>query len=158
MFVNRVSELELLERHYASGRAELFVLYGRRRVGKTELLAHFCEEKRHVFFVADQVPEPVLRAGLSRAVNDALFGPGQVSAVYNTWDDLFTTLARQAQLERLVVVLDEFPYIVAAYPPLASILQRLWDQVLQHTQVMLILCGSYIGMMEETILGYRAPY
>ncbi|MBC8503236.1 MAG: ATP-binding protein, partial [Chloroflexi bacterium] len=57
MFVNRTSELALLEKHYNSNRAELFVLYGRRRVGKTELLAHFCEGKRHVFFVADQVPE-----------------------------------------------------------------------------------------------------
>ena len=42
MFVNRVSELALLEKHYNSGHAELFVLYGRRRVGKTELLTHFC--------------------------------------------------------------------------------------------------------------------
>ena len=55
MFVNRHSELDLLEKHYKSGRAELFVLYGRRRVGKTELLAHFCQNKWHVFFVADQV-------------------------------------------------------------------------------------------------------
>lgn len=157
MFVNRVTELSLLEKHHTSGQAELFALYGRRRVGKTELLAHFCEEKRHVFFVADQVTEPVMRANLSAVVNDALFGPGQVGAVYNTWDDLFMVLARQSQSERLVVVLDEFPYMVAAYPPLASILQRLWDQVFKNTQIMLILCGSYIGMMEEAILGYRAP-
>jgi len=157
MFVNRVSELELLEKHYNSGRAELFVLYGRRRVGKTELLAHFCEGKRHIFFVADQVPERTLRANLSKAVNDVVFGAGQVSAVYNTWDDLLNTLAKQAQPERLVVVLDEFPYLAAAYPPLASILQRVWDQSLKNSQVMLILNGSYIGMMEETVLGYQAP-
>jgi len=50
MFVNRVSELALLEKHYHSTQAEFFVLYGRRRVGKTELLAHFCEGKPHVFF------------------------------------------------------------------------------------------------------------
>ncbi len=53
MFVNRVTELELLEKHYASGKAEFFVLYGRRRVGKTELLARFCEGKRSIFFVSD---------------------------------------------------------------------------------------------------------
>lgn len=157
MFVNRISELALLEKHYNSGRAELFVLYGRRRVGKTELLAHFCEGKRHIFFAADQVPEQTSRANLSKAVNDTLFGPGQVSAVYNSWDDLFTTLARQAQEERLVVVLDEFPYLVAAHPPLVSILQRIWDQSFKNSQIMLILNGSYIGMMEETLLGYKAP-
>lgn len=66
MFVNRVTELSLLEKNFATNRAELFALYGRRRVGKTELLAHFCEGKRHVFFVADQVSESVLRANLIR--------------------------------------------------------------------------------------------
>ena len=53
MFVNRTTELELLEKRYLSGKAEFFVLYGRRRVGKTELLAHFCAGKRAIFFVAD---------------------------------------------------------------------------------------------------------
>jgi AAA+ ATPase superfamily predicted ATPase len=157
VFVDRETELALLEKHYASHQAEFFVLYGRRRVGKTELLAHFCEGKRHIFFVADQVPEQSLRASLSVAVNDLIFGPGQVGAVYNTWDDLFSTLAQQAQSERLVVVIDEFPYLVAAHPPLGSILQRIWDHTLKNTQIMLILNGSYIGMMEETILGYQAP-
>ncbi|MBI3165185.1 MAG: ATP-binding protein, partial [Chloroflexi bacterium] len=157
MFVNRVSELELLEKRCESNRAEMFVLYGRRRVGKTELLAQFCKGKRHVFFVADQVPEQILRANFSNAINDALFGEGRVNAVYSTWDDLFTALASQAQTERLIVVMDEFPYAALAHPPLASILQRLWDRVLKDSQIMLILNGSFIGMMEETVLGYQSP-
>jgi AAA+ ATPase superfamily predicted ATPase len=66
-------------------------------------------------------------------------------------------VGQAAKAERLVIVLDEFPYMVSAHPPLASILQRVWDQVLKNSQVMLILCGSYIGMMEETVLGYQAP-
>ena len=157
MFVNRVAELDLLERRFASGNAEFFVLYGRRRVGKTELLVHFCEGKRAIFFVSDLGSEVSLRTALSAAVNSALFGSDQISAVYTSWEDLFQALGRAAQSERLVVVLDEFPYLVSAYPPVASILQRVWDQTLKTSQVMLILCGSYIGMMEETVLGYQAP-
>ncbi len=157
MFINRVAELELLNKRFASGKAEFFVLYGRRRVGKTELLAHFCEGKRAIFFVSDLGSEISLRAALSSAINATLFGPNQMNAVYSTWEDLFQALAQAAQTERLVVVLDEFPYLVAAYPPLATILQRVWDQTLKNTQLMLILCGSYIGMMEETVLGYQAP-
>jgi hypothetical protein len=157
MFVNRIAELDLLDKRFASGRAELFVLYGRRRVGKTELLAHFCQEKRAIFFVSDLGSEMSLRAGLSRAVNAVLFGPDQMNAVYASWEDLFLALGRAAQTERLVVVLDEFPYLVNAHPPLASVLQRVWDQSLIKSQVMLILCGSYMGMMEEMVLGYRAP-
>lgn len=157
MFVNRHSELQLLEQRYASGQAELFVLYGRRRVGKTELLTEFCRDKRHIFFVADLDVEPRLRAGLSAAVNAELLGPATASAVYPSWEDIFMLLAQHAQTERLVVVLDEFTYLINAHPPLASILQRLWDSHLRHSQLMLILCGSYIGMMEEEVLGYNAP-
>jgi uncharacterized protein len=156
MFINRVSELELLEKRFSSGKAELFILYGRRRVGKTELLAHFCEGKRAIFFVSDLGSEVSLRTALSNSVNAVLFGPGQMNAVYSSWEDLFQALAQAAQTERLIVVLDEFPYLVLAHPPLATILQRVWDHSLKNSQIMLVLCGSYIGMMEETVLGYRA--
>jgi len=157
VFVNRQAELQLLEQRYASNQAELLVLYGRRRVGKTELLTQFCQGKRHIFFVADLDTEPVLRAGFSAAVNAGLFGPEAAAAVYPSWEDILLLLARHAQTERLVVALDEFTYLAAAHPPLASILQRLWDSHLRHGQLMLILCGSYIGMMEEAVLGYQAP-
>lgn len=157
MFINRVAELDLLEKRFASGKAEFFVLSGRRRVGKTELLARFCEGKRAIFFVSDLGSEVSLRTALSSAVNAVLFGPNQMNAVYASWEDLFQALAQAAQAQRLVVVVDEFPYLVSAHPPLASILQRVWDQSLENSQVMLILCGSYIGMMEKTVLGYQAP-
>ena len=157
MFVNRQKELQLLEERYSSNQAELFVLYGRRRVGKTELLTRFCQDKRHIFFVADLDVEPVLRAAFSAAANTELLGPEATSAVYPSWQDIFLLLAHHAQTERLVVVLDEFTYLIDAHPPLASTLQRVWDSDLTHTRLMLILCGSYIGMMEEAVLGYRAP-
>jgi AAA+ ATPase superfamily predicted ATPase len=157
MFVNRVAELDQLDRRFISGQAEFFVLYGRRRVGKTELLAHFCQDKRAIFFVSDLGSEVSLRTALSSAVNTVLFGPNQMNAVYATWEALFQTLAQAAQTERLIVVLDEFPYLVSAHPPLASILQRVWDQNLKNSKIMLIICGSYIGMMEQTVLGYQAP-
>jgi uncharacterized protein len=157
MFINRVTELDLLEKLFASGAAEFFVLYGRRRVGKTELLARFCEGKRAIFFVSDLGSEISLRTALSNAVNTVLFGADQISAVYASWEDLLLALGRAAQSERLVVVLDEFPYLINAHPPIASLLQRVWDQTLKNSQVMLILCGSYIGMMEATVLGYQAP-
>ena len=157
MFINRQAELQLLQERYESDRAELFVLYGRRRVGKTELLAQFCRDKRHVFFVADLDVEPVLRAALSSAVNRELLGPETASAVYPTWQDILLLLAQHAQVERLVVVLDEFTYLLDAHPPLPSTLQRLWDSDLARSKLMLILCGSYVGLMEEAVLGYRAP-
>jgi AAA+ ATPase superfamily predicted ATPase len=157
MFVNRHRELQLLEERYQSATAEFFVLYGRRRVGKTELLTQFCHNKRHIFFVADLDVEPVLRASFSAAVNAELYGSNAAMAVYSSWPDIFMALASGAQQERLIVVLDEFTYLVDAHPPLASILQRLWDTELVHSKLMIILCASYVGMMEEAVLGYHAP-
>jgi AAA+ ATPase superfamily predicted ATPase len=107
--------------------------------------------------VADLDVEPVLRTALSTVANAELLGSEAASAVYPTWEDIFRLLARHAQAERLVVVLDEFTYLVDAHPPLASILQRLWDSHLTRSKLMLILCGSYVGMMEKAVLGYRAP-
>ena len=157
MFVNRLAELDLLEKRFTSDKAEFFVLYGRRRVGKTELLARFCQSKRALFFVSDLGSEISMRSAFSQLINDTLFGPEQMDAVYSNWEAVFKALGNASKTDRLVVVLDEFPYLITTYPPVASILQKAWDQTLKNTKIMLILCGSYIGMMEESVLSYKAP-
>lgn len=157
MFVNRLAELDLLEKRFTSDKAEFFVLYGRRRVGKTELLARFCQGKRALFFVSDLGSEISMRSAFSQLINDTLFGPEQMDAVYSNWEAVFKALGNASKTDRLVVVLDEFPYLITTYPPVASILQKAWDQTLKNTKIMLILCGSYIGMMEKSVLSYKAP-
>lgn len=107
MFVNRVRELAFLERRYASGQAELVVLYGRRRVGKTELLRRCCDGKRHFFFVADLGTEASTLAELARRYGE-LFHNDPDSTHFATWDQAIKALARQADEQRLTVVLDEF--------------------------------------------------
>ncbi|MBX7234182.1 MAG: ATP-binding protein [Caldilineales bacterium] len=156
MFVNRVRELAFLEKRFASGQAEMVVLYGRRRVGKTELLRRFCEGKRCFFYVADLGTEASTLAEMSRRYG-AIFHNDPESTHFATWDQAFKALARQAGEERLIVVLDEFTYLLQTSPALPSILQRLWDETLQHTNIMLILSGSYVGIMEREVLAYRAP-
>lgn len=156
MFVNRVRELAFLERRCASDQAELVVLYGRRRVGKTELLRRFCEGKRHFFFVADLGTEASTLAELARRYGE-MFYNDPVSTHFATWDQALKALARQAGDERLIVVLDEFTYLLQTSPSLPSVLQRLWDDQLQYTHLMLILSGSYIGIMEREVLAYQAP-
>ena len=141
MFINRVRELAFLERRYASDHAELVVLYGRRRVGKTGLLRRFCEGKRHFFYVADLGTEASTLAELARRYGE-LFHNDPDSTHFAAWDQAFKALARQACEERLIVVLDEFTYLLQTSPTLPSILQRLWDEQLQHTHLMLILSGS----------------
>jgi hypothetical protein len=156
MFINRERELAMLETRYGSEQAEFFVLYGRRRIGKTELLRAFCRDKRHVFFVADLGSETLLLNAFSRAIGESLVAPG-VPLSFATWDAAFEYLANAARAERLVVVLDEFGYLAQANPAFPSILQRLWDTRLQHTRIALVLCGSYVSLMEREVLAYRSP-
>jgi AAA+ ATPase superfamily predicted ATPase len=157
MFVNREAELAFLEQQFRSGRAALVVLYGRRRVGKTDLLHQFCRDKPHIFFVADLGTAEANLVQFSRAVSQHVHGDPEVEGVYRDWDQGLARLARLAQEKRLVVVFDEFTYLVSAQPGIASTLQRTWDETLRHTQIMLILCGSFVGMMMQHVLSYRAP-
>lgn len=157
MFVNREREIEALERSYTSNRAELYVLYGRRRVGKTELLRTFCQGKRHIFFIADLGTEASALAEFTRQISQFVYDRPDAISPFSSWDAAFEFLLPLATEERLVVVLDEFTYLIDANPAVPSILQRLWDARLRETQLMLILCGSYVGMMEQHVLAYRAP-
>lgn len=157
MFINRKQELEALERSCTSDRAELFVLYGRRRVGKTELLRTFCQDRRHVFFVADLGTEASALAEFTHQISFFTYGRPDAIAPFPSWDAAFEFLVPLAAEERLVVVLDEFTYLIGANPALPSILQRLWDTRLRETRLMLVLCGSYVGIMEQHVLAYRAP-
>jgi hypothetical protein len=158
MFVDRESELAALETAWRSEHAEFIVVYGRRRVGKTALLRAFCESRQHAFWVASLSSETLLRRSFTDAVwqVDHPTG-GQAGYSYESWERAFVALGELAQDRRLVVVIDEFPYLVNADPSIPSVLQKVWDEHLQHTRLMLILCGSHIGMMERELLLYRAP-
>lgn len=156
MFVNRTRELQFLEQHYASGQAELLVVYGRRRVGKTDLLRHFCNGKPHIFFVADLGTEENLLSDLTRQISEYFLGDPLLLAPFTTWESAFAYIATQAK-ERMVLVLDEFTYLIAGNSAFPSTLQKVWDTQLRAAPILLALSGSYIGMMEQSVLAYRSP-
>lgn len=159
MFVDRERELEALESRHGSGRAEFVLVTGRRRVGKTALLAAFAQTKRALRFTAYLDSEESQIRRLSAALRE-LESPGLPPAedfTYGSWEALFRTLGALAREQRLVVVLDEWPYLAGSDRRLASILQHVWDDALQHTQLMLVLSGSYQSIMERDVLGQKAP-
>lgn len=155
MFVDRETELTQLQTLYTSGHAELFVLYGRRRVGKTELLRAFCADKSHLFFIATLSSDHDQLAAFSQQVYRLIQATVPEGFTYPSWEAALRALADIP--ERVVVVMDEFTYLISGNKALPSILQKVWDETLRNSQVMLILCGSYIGMMETEVLGYQAP-
>ena len=105
MFVNRGEELVTLQEHYQSGKAELFVLYGRRRVGKTELLRVFCQDKPNIFFIATTTSDESQRARFTDQIL-AFQGINQQGLIFPLWGDAFENLASIPG--RPIIVLDEF--------------------------------------------------
>jgi len=158
MFVGRDRELAVLEEMSASGQAEFFVLYGRRRVGKTELLQRLCEGRRAVYFLAAQVREKDNLRAFRDALKDGLGGDSLVEGIeFPDWSTALGFAAERAGDERLVVVLDEFPYLCDSSKGLPSQVQQFWDTRGKKSNLMLVLCGSQVSFMEKEVLAERSP-
>jgi uncharacterized protein len=155
VFIGRKAELTHLETLYASGHAELFILYGRRRVGKTELLRAFCTGKPHIFFIATLSSDHDQLAAFSQDIYRLTHAEVPEGFSYPSWEAALRTLGELPG--HPVVVLDEFTYLIGGNKAIPSILQKVWDERLQNSSIFLILCGSYIGMMETEVIGYKAP-
>jgi len=160
-FHDRQRELAMLDNLYARQDGQMFVLYGRRRVGKTALIVHWLETHKppYLFWTADRTSTTAQLRSLSHAIRHYLDPDQLVPAdfTYSSWEIAFDEIARLAESQRLAIVLDEFTYLIEAEPALPSILQRLWDHRLKRSNLLLILTGSHAGMIEREVLAYRSP-
>lgn len=155
MFINRQAELAHLNQLYQSISAHLYVLYGRRRVGKTELLRTFCEGKPNIFFVATLSSDAEQLATFSQAIWRFLYGDAPAEFTFPSWEAALQMLPNLPG--RPIVILDEVTYLIEGNKAIPSILQKVWDGQLRQSQIFLVLCGSYVGMMEREIMSYQAP-
>jgi AAA+ ATPase superfamily predicted ATPase len=155
MFIDRQNELQQLSDLYNSDQGVLFILYGRRRVGKTELLHAFCAEKPHIFFISTLSADSEQLASLSQQIWGFDHSETPEGFSFPSWEAAFRALGNLPG--RPVVVLDEFTYLISGNKAIPSILQKVWDERLRNSRVMLVLCGSYIGLKETEVLGYNAP-
>jgi AAA+ ATPase superfamily predicted ATPase len=151
-FIDRERELEFLEEKFGNKR-QLIVLYGRRRVGKTELIKQFCKNKDHIYFLADRRGS-LLNA--ERFANIAAEHFGDIPPRVRNFDDAFTYIAKRLDERKIVITVDEFSYLVEKDDSIPSVFQLIWDEILKDKNTMLILCGSLVSMM-ESILSYRSP-
>jgi uncharacterized protein len=155
-FLNRTTELRLLNDLWASRRAELMVLYGRRRVGKTELLVHLADRRRAILLEAtDFKLEDQLR-DFGSAYADAL-NLGSVVLQVESWERALALIAEAARAERTLVVLDEFQYLAKQAPGLSSLLARWWRTTGSSLDLMLVLSGSEIAFFADEVLGVTGP-
>lgn len=152
-FVNRERELARLRGCYSSDDAELVVIFGRRRLGKTQLVQQsLLGYENAVVYQATETTPQVQLDEFVRIASETV--PG-IERIRTEWESLLGYLAQQDT----ILVLDEFPYLIDADSSLPSVIQRLWDHELSETSATLVLVGSSISMMEEaTLLGNSPLY
>jgi AAA+ ATPase superfamily predicted ATPase len=157
MFVNRQSEIQSLLERMTSNKGELVIVYGRRRIGKTKLLRKAFGKAAAIYFVADLGADQDQRRRFSEVVNLSYPNPLLQAEIPSGWDSLLRYIITLAEKDRIVLVLDEFPYLCSSEPALPSVLQRIWDEKGKDSKLYMILCGSFIGFMEREVLGHKSP-
>lgn len=160
-FVDRHLERRALDAAWGSGRPELVVVHGRRRVGKSELLVRFAAGKPVAYYVAAQQLERDQLVDLGRAVAPMSTGfrrgrPPRLAL--RDWEELLSVVAEAAATRRVGLILDEFPYLVDANAALPSLIQRWWDRVGSRLDLVLILAGSQLSMMRRLVSAEGALY
>ena len=156
MFIGREQELKKLNKMYQSSKLEVAVIYGRRRVGKTTLINEFCKDKKTIFFASLESSAEQNLESLSNAISYADAGISS-NAIYKSFSDAFDKIREMASSDRLIFVIDEFPYLAQAEISISSLLQNYLDHQFKNTKLFLILCGSSMSFMENQVLGYQSP-
>lgn len=158
MFIGREAELKFLQDKYTEEGGQLIVLYGRRRIGKTETLREFCKDKPHIFFSCTQTTDRVqLRNFSNRMFKEDIPAKNYISE-FADWERAFRAiLDLPYHDQKKLLVIDEFPYMCRGNRSIPSILQNLWDTELRNDNVMLILCGSAMSFIEKELLSEKNP-
>lgn len=157
MFYCREKELDEMNRRYNKGDFECLIVYGRRRVGKTALISEFCKGKPAIFFSALNASSQENLEALSKAIYEKEHSVAEAAPVYPSFDSAFSEITRIAENERVVFVIDEYPYLAKADKSISSRLQHIIDHTWKNGKLFLILCGSSMSFMEYQVLGYESP-
>lgn len=157
MFLCREQELSTLNKRYQKNTFECMIIYGRRRVGKTSIINEFSKDKPTIFFSALNASAQENLEALSQAIH-SYSNPDAVDApIYPNLDSALNAITELARKERLIFVIDEYPYLAKADASISSRLQHLIDHVWEKGNLFLILCGSSMSFMENQVLGYESP-
>lgn len=157
MFVGRHQELEQLNQAYQENNFQFTVIYGRRRIGKTSLINEFLKDKKAIYYVAlEENAEDNLKR-FSDAISIFKNTDQGGKEKFANFEECFKEITRLAQKQRVILVIDEFPYLAKAYPTISSMLQSYIDHEFKETNLFLILCGSSMSFMERQVLGYQSP-
>ncbi len=156
-FINRKNELKILNNLRKEKGSQLAIIYGRRRVGKTELIKEFLKKNKGIYYLSDKRTHKDQLQEFARVVGNFFKDDFLQKKGFESWIEAFEYIQKKGKREKFVVVIDEYPYLAETDPSTSSVFQKIWDEYIKDTNVFLILCGSSISMMESELLSYKAP-
>ena len=156
MFIGRKREITALDKLYNSNKFEFAVIYGRRRVGKTALINHFIDDKESIYFMGVESNEKQNLENFSKSIIEYSSGI-EAENSFLSFQDALEYVFKLSERKRLILVIDEYPYVARSSKSLASTLQLLIDKYKDTSKLMLILCGSSMSYMEDEVLAYKSP-
>lgn len=157
MFIGRERELASLKEFYDRDGIGMTVIYGRRRIGKSTLIAEFVRDKKNIFYTATKVGKARNLELFSRQVTD-LFMPGVENISFHTTEAVFDFIDKNIGNDKVVLVIDELPYWAERDEALLSIMQKYIDTVWNDKNLKIILCGSALSFMEKRFSAKRALF
>lgn len=156
MFIGRERELASLKEFYDRDGIGMTVIYGRRRIGKSTLIAEFVKNKKTIFYTATKVGKTRNLELFSRQVTN-LFMPGVENISFHTTEAVFDFIDKSIGSDKIVLVIDELSYWAERDEALLSIMQKYIDTVWNDKNLKIILCGSALSFMEKKVLSEKSP-
>ncbi|MDD3415873.1 MAG: ATP-binding protein [Lachnospiraceae bacterium] len=149
-FIGRKEFLNKLKKQVDTDEMSFSLIYGRRRVGKSELVKETlrCASEKSIYFECKQVAEESNVVSLSAIVSDVM---GLPKLGYTDIESLLDYIFKLAVNEKLILVLDEYPYLRESVKGLDSILQSQIDKYRESSKLKLIILGSYVEIMRSLL-------
>ncbi|MEA3369470.1 MAG: ATP-binding protein [Candidatus Ratteibacteria bacterium] len=154
-FINRELELEFLNEKWDVHKAQLIIIYGKRRVGKTEVSIRFVKNKPHIYFLCERIAARNQLRKFTDTIAEYFKDEFLPEEGFKDWETAFKYIANRR--EKIGIIIDEFPYLAESDKAIPSTFQKAWDLYLKKSKIYMLLLGSSISMMEKTALFYKAP-
>lgn len=135
--MGRETELNILEERINGNKAEFMLIFGRRRIGKTELVKKIIFQHGGIILMGREESKKLQLVHFSRLLAEHFDDDFLKKQSFTNWDAFCEYIYEKSKITRTIIALDEFPYLVKEEKALSSILQDHWDNKLKNSHIFL---------------------